>query len=606
MLQPMSPTARNPPLRGAAIAALLALATAAAYARVFWLGFAFDDRSFILGNARVLSGLSAGNVLWAFTSTYHANWQPLTWISCMLDVELFGPGPRGFHAVNLALHLGNVALLFLALRLISGAFWRPALVAALFALHPLNVETVAWITERSALLGTGLGLLAVIAHVRHARAPSAGRLAAVAALLALSLLAKPLLVTLPLLLLLLDFWPLGRLRGDGPLRRRAGRLLLEKLPLLALSAASSLATLYAQRAWGAILDLVQIPLPLRLGNALLSYVRYLGQAFWPSGLAAFYPFPLTLHPLRVLAAAALLAAVSVAAVAWWKRRPWLVAGWLWYLGALVPMIGIVQAGGQARADRYAYLPLLGIFIAVAWSLAVLDRAPAGRRGALLAASAAALCALSVATSLQTSYWKDELTLFRHALQVTEDNALAQFNVGVELLDRGDRDGARRHFAEAVRIRPDYAEARGNLGNALVGDGEVEAGISQFREALRLKPGLAEVRVNLGAALVRLGRRAQAETEYREALRQKPDLATAHMNLANLLSDARRTEEALAHYRTALALAPRDPQIHFNLGITLAAEGRHAEAAAAFRETLRLQPGHAPALQNLRRLPGGAR
>jgi tetratricopeptide (TPR) repeat protein len=587
--------------RSSATAAALLLAAALAYSRVFTLGFAFDDRSFILRNAKVLAGLSRDGIVWAFTSTYHANWQPLTWISCMLDVTLFGPGPAGFHAVNLALHLVNVVVLFRLLCRLSGAFWRPALVAALFALHPLNVETVAWITERSALLGTLFALLAITAYRGHAAAPAPARFAAVAALLALSLLAKPLWVTLPPLLLLLDFWPLGRIRPGARGTRPCRGVYAEKLLLLALSAAASAAALYSQRHWGALHDFDLVPLSSRVANAVIAYVRYVGLALWPSGLAVFYQ--LRVEPLlaEALAAAALLVAACAGVAVGWRRRPWLCVGGAWYLGSLVPMIGIVQVGSQAMADRYAYVPLLGLFVALAWELGETARRSRAAQRVVIVAATAACCALGAVTWAQTGYWRDDVTLFTRAVRVTGDNALAHFNLGTELLARGDLRGAREHLGEAVRLRPDGAEARVNLGLALVNDGEIAAGIEQYREALRLKPG-AEARVDLGEALVRLGRRAEAEQEYRTALRLDPDNPTAHMNLANLLFETRRFDEALEHYRRAQRLAPRDARIPYNLGVMLASERRFAEAAAAYREALRLQSDHRAAHQGLRALP----
>jgi tetratricopeptide (TPR) repeat protein len=599
----MEHTPRRPWARSAAMIFLLSLAAALAYSRVFSLGFVWDDRSFILVNKHVLAGLSLEGIRWAFTSTYHANWQPLTWISCMLDVTLFGAGPAGFHAVNLLLHLANVALLFAALRAMTGAFWPPALVAALFALHPLNVETVAWVTERSALLGVFFGLLALLAHRRHAAAPRPAGAAAVALLLALSLLAKPVLVTLPALLLLLDAWPLGRWRPGPGGGRALAAVLPEKLPLLALAVASSAATLYAQREWGAVQALELIPVPVRLANALTAYARYLGKALWPVDLAAFYPLRVEILPLRTLAAALLIGALGAGALAAWRRRPWLAAGGLWFLGMLVPMIGLVQVGGQSMADRYAYVPLIGPGIALAWTLAELARARPAARAALGAACCVALCALGALTWRQTALWRDELALFGHAVRVTERNTLAHYNLGGELLARGDLAGARFHLLEAIRYRPEYAEAIGNLGNVLVREGDVEGGIARFRQALRIKPSLAEVRVNLGAALAGTGRKREAEAEYRAALRDMPDQPTAHMNLGNMLSDRGEVAEALEHYREALRLAPDDPQVHYNLGVTLAAERRYPEAAAAYREALRLRPDFEQARRALQQVAG---
>jgi Flp pilus assembly protein TadD len=578
--------------------ALTAL-TAAAYHRFPALGFVYDDRAYLLESAPMLAGLSADTLRWAAGSFHHSNWQPLAVVSTLLDVRLFGLAPAAHHGVNLLLHAGNVVLLFLLLGRMTGGLWRPALVAALFALHPLNVETVAWVTERSNLLCLFFGLLTLLAYRRHAAAPRRARLALVVGLYALALLAKPMLVTLPLLLLLLDFWPLGRMGSPPQIVPSLWRLLPEKIPFLLLAAADAAATYAAQLADAAVQPLRTFPPGSRLANAVTAAAGYLDKALFPVDLAVFYPHRGAGIPAgETLAALGLLAALSAVALVGWRRRPYLAAGWLWYLAALLPVIGVIQVGRQAMADRYAYVSLLGIFVAVAWALGDLVR---GRRTRLRLAGAGAglaLCALGAATASQVGLWRDEVSLFGHAIAVTADNDVAQNNLGAALLERGQGAEAIARFREALRIRPDYADAHAGLGGALAAAGETEEGIRHLRESLRLQPDSGEFRVNLGAVLARAGRAAEAETLYREALSLRPGLHLAHMNLANLLADSGRVAEALEHYAEAARLNPNDADVRFNLGVTLAQGGRFAEAAAAFREALRIRPGYEDARRNL--------
>lgn len=590
----MRPAAKTAWLIGFA----LVVFTAAVYHRAFGLGFVYDDRSYLLESGPMLAGVSAAAMHWAFTSFHHSNWQPLAVISTLVDVKLFGLDPAGHHGVNLLFHSGNAVLLFLVLRRLTGTRWRPALVAALFALHPLNVETVAWVTERSNLLSLFFCLFTLLAYLRYAARPGPARFALVAGLYALGLLSKPMLVTLPFLLLLLDLWPLGRM-GFPAGARQLGRLTLEKVPLFLLSLADAAVTLKAQMADGAVQSLEGFPFAGRAANAVTAYAAYLSKTFWPAGLAVFYPYRGVRIPIgEILASTALLVVIGAVALRTWRRRPYLAIGWFWYLGLLVPVIGLVQVGRQAMADRYAYLPLLGVFLALAWLLADFAEKSRARRTAVGAAVAIALGAGAVLSAVQVEAWRDEITLFRHAVGITTDNEVAQNNLGAALQERGRNAEAAARFREALRLRPGYADAHVGLGEALVRMGQPGEGIRQIREGLRLEPDSARFRVNLGAALAGVGRQVEAEALYREALQRQPDLHLAHMNLANLLADTGRVGEALAHYTAAARLNPRDADVPFNRGITLAEQRRYAEAAAAFREALRLQPNYEEARQNL--------
>jgi protein O-mannosyl-transferase len=567
---------------GRALAALLLVAaTLAAFAPVLSAGFViYDDERYVLKNPHVQEGFGGDALRWAFTAGYASNWHPLTWLSHMLDWRLFGASPAGHHLTSLLLHAANAALLFLLLDRMTGAPWRAAFVAALFALHPLHVESVAWVAERKDVLSTLLWLLATWAYVAWTRKRGTARYVLVGALVALGLAAKPMLVTLPLTLLILDFWPLRR-REAGT--AGALRLVAEKVPLLTLSAASAAVTLATQAASPALGSMQEFPLAARVGNALVAYVAYLGKALWPAGLAVFYPHPgSSLSWWRPSGAAALLAAITVLAVALRRSRPYLLSGWLWYLVTLLPVIGLVQVGEQAMADRYTYVPLIGPFVAAAWgipdaarALLAASRRPGGEsadrdrvlRWGLPVAAGAVLLALALLTRAQAAVWKDSVTLFEHALAVTERNHLAHLDLGTALSREGRADEALAHYAEAVRIKP---------GNS----------IAQY---------------DLGAALAARGRDAEAMEHYLQALTLDPRYAAAHNNLGILLAKQGRIDEAARHYAEAARLRPDFAEAHFNLAVAFQALGRDAEARAALETATRL--GLKPPAGFLRRLTG---
>jgi tetratricopeptide (TPR) repeat protein len=618
------------------IALALAVATAAAYAPVLENGFVnYDDDLYVTRNQHVAMGLTAGSVGWAFTSFHGANWFPLTRLSWMLDAEVFGLEPQGFHYTSLLLHGLNAVLLFALFVRMTGSIWASAFTAAAFALHPLHVESVAWVAARKDVLSGLFALLALLAYERYARGGgSKGYYLAVFACLALGLMAKPTLVSLPFVLLLLDEWPLGRLRrADAPGTwdpARVRRAVLEKLPLLALVAVASGITFAAQRSWGTVQPLELYPLGVRVANALVAYAAYLGNAFWPAGLAVFYPHPgYALSPWWVAGAAALLAGLSLLAVLALRRRPYLGVGWFWFLGVLVPVIGLVQVGQAAMADRYTYLPLIGLSLALAWGVRelVAGSRPAGRAAVLL--GAALLGALAVATAAQVRTWKDSSSLFEHALRVTERNHVAHINLGVELL-RADRlseaaahlqtglrlaprsplahglladvrtrqerpEDALPHYRAALRLaRHQRDEARWLAGwaDALLAMEKLGQAEAKYREALRLKPERAALHASLGLVLLRQGKLELAIASLREGLRLDPERAEAHSNLGLALAESGERERAIEHYRRALALRPNLARVHANLGRALVEGGDAGAALAHLAEAVRLEPEQA--------------
>ncbi len=585
------------PRRALALALLLALVTFGVFARTASNGFVdYDDPAYVTRNPQVLRGLTPAGAAWAFTTFSSANWHPLTWLSHMLDVSLFGLDAGRHHLMSAGFHACTAGLLLLLLHALTGRLWPSAAVAALFALHPLRVESVAWASERKDVLAGLFWVLACGAHLRYARRPSAVRLCGVAALLALGLMAKPMLVTLPLALLLIDWWPLGRGRALAarapalsPLAARLP-LVLEKAPLLLLSAAASWATLLAQREGGALnLPGVQ-HLGLRLANVAVAYAEYLAKLAWPLRLAVHYP--LQVRPAwQTAAAVALLAGLSLAAIRWARRRPWLAFGWLWYLGTLVPVVGFVQAGGQGLADRYSYLPSVGVFLAAAWALAGVAR----RGGGTLAASAAltVLAPLAALSWRQTAVWRDSATLFAHALAVTERNWLAHNNLAFELRRQGRNAEALEHFREAARINPAAAD-HASLGALAAAAGRLQEAVEAYTRALEARPSSVVDRYNVAGVLVALGRDAEAMAHYREALRLDPRHAESHNNLAILLSRRGDAPGAAEHFAAALRARPGYAEAHFNLGLELSRLGREREAVGHYRQAVGLRPDYVKA------------
>jgi tetratricopeptide (TPR) repeat protein len=545
------------------IGLLLALATIALYAPVRSHSFVeIDDHDYVVSNALVREGLSSEGIRWALTAYHASNWHPLTWLSHMIDSELFGPDDYGaIHLVNVALHAANALLLFLVLVRMTGARWASAFVAAAFAWHPLHVESVAWIAERKDVLSTFFGLLCLGAYAEYAeRGRWSWYLLAVLAL-ALGLMAKPMLVSLPFLLLLLDYWPLERFE-----RERLGRLILEKLPLLALALASCVVTYLAQRASGSVA--LWVPLGARLGNALVGYVTYMGRLLWPTHLAVLYPFNQPWPIWQVLAAGGVLIAISAAVLAL-RRQRYLTVGWCWYLGTLVPVIGLVQVGHQSTADRYMYLPAIGLLIMLAWGArALCDRrgATAGMRAVAAAAGVCSLLACAVLTHRQLGYWANSEKLFKHTLDVTRDNWPIHSGMAVVMLSeyRGRQREAIYHCQRALGVKPDWPDAHNTCGTA-------------FRE---------------------LGRYDEAIAHYRKAIAARPRFAEAYTNLGQTLTILRRYDEAIDCLAKAVSIAPDIPEIRNSYGTALYEAGRYTEAIVQFRQAVRLMPDDAAMLTNL--------
>jgi Flp pilus assembly protein TadD len=562
----------------------------------------FDDAQYVSENSQVAGGLTWPGVRWAFTTTHAGNWHPLTWISHMLDVEVHGLDAGGHHVTSALIHLANALLLFGLFHRLTGAVGRCAFVAAGFALHPLHVESVAWVAERKDVLSAFFGLLTLHAYVHFVRRPTASRYLLIATGFACALMSKPMPVTLPFIMLLLDIWPLARVglarsASDGTDARRSWRsLLVEKAPLFLMAAASSSVTLAVQHAAGAVRPLEALPAARRAANAALSYVSYVCAAVWPAGLAPLYPYPASIAAWKVVAAALALAAVTALAVRRAGRRPYVLVGWLWYLGMLVPVIGLVQVGSQPQADRYTYLPLVGLLVAMAWTVREgIAAAVPGRRGirilAVLAASAA-VTAWAVAARAQVLTWKDSVTLWEHTLRVTEDNHRAHNNLGHALARAGRTREAVAHYGEALRLRPGYPEAHNNLALALAGEGRLEDAIDHYRAALRGVPDYAEAHNNLGLALASQGRLDAAAAQLEQAVRVAPASPEAHNNLGSVLARRRQYDAAARHLREALRLAPDHAEAHENLALSLAEQGRASEAAGHYREALRSRP-HSP-------------
>lgn len=542
----------------------LFLITAAVYWPAIGNGFVnYDDDLYVTANPRVQQGLSGETVRWAFTTTELSNWHPLTWLAHTANTTAFGLDPRGHHATSVVLHALNAALLFGLLWKATGATAPSLLAAALFALHPLNVQSVAWVSELKNVLSTLFWLLTLWAYGAWTRRPRAVLYVAALVALALSLMTKPMAVTIPFVLLLVDYWPLDRFaRGQR-------RLWLEKLPFLALAVALSVIAFVVQRDAGSMIATETIPWPARVSNAVWSYVAYLGQAVWPAGLAVFYPHPEGSLPLgRVIGAGVALAAVTAALLTWRDRlRPQLV-GWLWYLGTLVPVIGLVQVGTQAMADRYAYVPLVGVFVGVAWAGAWLVGRGHFPREVAVGLAAAALLALGVVTVRQTAVWRDSVSLFGHAIAVRPDSWVAHYNLGNAYADLGRQEDAVVRFRETARLRPEFARAHNNLGNALDALGRTTEALPSYERAVQLKPDLAEAYNNLGIAYAALGRHDAGQAALRTAIRLRPDFLEAHLNLAIELREQGQLAEARVESDRAVALGPESPLARFHRGLLL--------------------------------------
>jgi tetratricopeptide (TPR) repeat protein len=551
----------------------------------------FDDDVYVYNAPAIRTGPTLKGIAAAFTSPHAGNWHPLTTLSHMLDCRLYGLNAGGHHATNLVLHTIAVLLLFRVLRQITGASWKSAILAALFAVHPLHVESVAWVSERKDVLSAVFLFLMLDAYVRYARAASITRYLVVTALFAAGLMSKPMLVTAPIVLLLLDYWPLRRFeeaaytKGNAKIlqlanqRRIIQRLFLEKLPLLILSAGAGIVTFALQkRAVGAIPPL---PLLWRAQNAVITYVIYVWKTLWPTRLAVFYPHPNdTLATWQVALAIVFLLAITYAAIVWRDKRPYLFTGWFWYLIMLVPVVGLIQVGEQGHADRYTYLPSIGLFLIAVWAVGDVAAVSQGGlwRGVATAGTVVVVAALACTAFIQTSYWRNSETLWTRALAVTTDNDVAHNNLGYLCVDRGEFDKAMSHFEAASKIRsgkldPHYnlgtAFVEMNLGDALARKGQPDEAMAHFEQAIKLQPDYAEAYYNRGNVLFAKGRIDEAIADWEKTLQIQPNDADAHTGLGNALLRKGSVKEAIAHYNQAMALAPNDPHSRSNTAWVLA-------------------------------------
>jgi tetratricopeptide (TPR) repeat protein len=613
-------------------AAVLAIVTLAIYAQVISHAFiTLDDPTYIQENPMVNRGVTGTGIIWAFTTFYASNWHPLTWISHMIDCQLFGANAGGHLLVNVLIHAANTALVFWLLLRTTQTRWPSAMVAALFSLHPLHVESVAWASERKDTLSTFFGLLCLVAYVRYAKAPSIGRYAWTAITLALGLLAKPMLVTWPFAMLLIDYWPLRRFSGEhtrprvsfaapsprierrpaigeganrstrGACAPQIARLVAEKIPLFILVSASAVLTLIAQSRGGAVRTLAHESLALRLSNALVSYAKYLLLTFWPNDLAVYYPFARTGIPVwQVIGAAFLLIGITAFCFFQRRMRPYLIVGWLWFLGTLVPVIGLVQVGGQAMADRYFYIPSIGLFIVIVFGLA--DIAQSWRIAPSLSAgfATAVLLVLATLTNAQIHLWRDSFTLFDHTLEVTPPNLHIEHNLGLALGGVGRYDEAAAHFEKALQIDPNFYDSLVGMGVTRSFQGRLPDATDYFQTAIRSQPDRVTAHVELAHVMWKQQRDQEALEELRRALPFAPKDASVRADFGLALELVGKMPEAIEQLREALRLNPNNAETHANLGLALLNSGNAQESIPEFEAALRLKPELRGAADNLQR------
>ncbi len=580
------------------IALFLVITTCAVYWQVGNHDFvAFDDDAYITKNPQVQAGLTSDSILWAFTAAHADNWHPLTWLSLMLDIELYGMNPGQMLMTNLFFHIANTLLLFLVLCLLTSAPLHSGFVAALFALHPLHVESVAWVSERKDVLSTFFWMLTMLSYIRYVEQPDIRRYLTMFLFFMLGLMSKPMLVTLPIVLLLLDYWPLNRWKEE----RGKRKVTAEKLPLFALAAASGIVTFIVQQSGGAVKSLEAYPFSVRIANATVSYISYIGKMIWPSDLAFFYPHPGMLPAWQIAGACLLLVLITLLAIRMMKPYPWLAVGWLWYVVTLLPVIGLVQVGLQSMADRYTYIPFIGIFIIIAWGVPELLAGWRYRKLFLTAVAAFIIPALMAVTYVQVQYWGSSILLFEHALDVTDDNYVAHHNLGLFLQGQGRTTEAIEHYTQALHIKPAFAKAHNNIGTALEEANRPDQALWHYSEALRINPSLAKTHNNMAVALEKQGRTDEAAKHYSSALGLKPDYFEPHINLGVILFQKGKVDEAIFHLQEALRIKPDSTEALNNLSIALFRKGKVDEAIFHLQEALRIKPDYADAYNNLKKI-----
>jgi tetratricopeptide (TPR) repeat protein len=594
----------------------------------------YDDPKYVTNNINVQNGITLEGIRWAFTTGHVANWHPVTWISHMLDVQFFGLQPRWHHLTNLLFHLANTLLLFFVLHRMTKARWESAFVAALFALHPLHVESVAWVAERKDVLSTFFLMFTLGAYCLYVERPQLKRYLLVIVFFGLGLMAKPMLVTVPFVLLLLDYWPLQRFRqkSDQKIRSAANKpvsgdkqkkkksrhtdtepeilaeipagapyqwalirpLVLEKAPLFALTILSSIVTYIVQKEGGAVQAL---PLFVRIPNAFVSYVTYMGKTIWPHDLAVFYPFPMSMMIWQVLGAVLLLAAATTLVLRKARKAPYLATGWLWYMGTLVPVVGFVQVGIQARADRYTYVPLIGLFIIAAWGISELSRKWRYRKEILIASSTTVLLGLCVVTWTQVRYWQNSITLFDHAVNATNDNYIAYFNRGASYRRHGDDKQAIRDYDKALEINPNYGEVYINRGVARAALGEYSQAIGDYNKAIEIKPHDADAYYNRGVVYAALGNFSQAIGDYDRALELKPRYAEAHNNRGVVYAALGNDGQAIGDYDKAVEINPNNAEAYYNRGNSYARLGNYQQAIKDYDSAIKIKMNYGEAYNN---------
>lgn len=562
------------------------LASLLTYWQIIHFDFvAFDDPLYVTENSKAQDGLTYKGIAWAFTTFHASNWHPITWLSHMLDCEIYGLIPMGHHWTNLQLHIANTLLLFFILQQMTGALWRSAFVAALFALHPLHVESVAWVAERKDVLSTFFGMLTILPYIRYVIKRNIFIYFLVLILLSLGLMAKPMLVTLPFVLLLLDFWPLGRLANIS-------RLIWGKIPLFVPVVISSVLTFMAQQSI-ALKSLETFSLKTRATNTFISYISYAAKTIWPQKLAVFYPHPGNTLPLwHAYEAAFLIACVSFFALRKTKQYPYIAFGLFWFLVTLTPVIGMVQVGDQAMADRYTYIPLTGLFIIVAWGVPDLLKKLRHRKPVLVISAVIVLSAMLISTYFQTAHWKNSIELFKQAIRVTDDNWVAHNNLGTAFFAADKHQEAIFHYKSALKIKPDMPATLKNLAAALFDSKNTDDAILYYKKALKINPKDSDSHYQLGNIQYQKGQSKEALFHYEETLRINPDHADAHNNLANLLFTKEKPDKAIFHYKETIKIDPKHFFAHFNLGSIFVRQGKIIEALKQFNEVIKINPDHA--------------
>jgi Flp pilus assembly protein TadD len=581
--------------RGTIVLVFLAILIAAAYWPVLANGFVYDDETYLLRNSHVQAGINAADMGWAFTTIYAGNWHPLTWVSLQADNQVFGMKPWGYHLTNVLLHLGSVCLLFGLFLRLTGCFWPSVWVAVLFAVHPIHVESVAWVTERKDVLSGLFFIAALWCYAAYARRPGITAYALVHAFLTLSLMAKPMLVTAPAVFLLFDYWPLGRIDRSNEHRATSrcppisfARALLEKVPIALLALGVGLATLKAQRPTIRSLE-AYTPVD-RVENALVSYIVYIAKMLWPTDLAPFYPhLGPTLSSWQWLASGLAIAAITALGIYWARRRPYFLAGWLWYLVMLLPVIGLIQVGRQAMADRYAYLPLIGIYWIIGFGVAEIVRNMRLPTIVPILAVVVILVACGLLTRRQVHYWHDSITLWRHTAQVTSRNYLAHYNLGVALQQDGKFDDALDHFRQAIRFFPQYADALNNCGALLERKGDFDKAADHYAKALQADPNDAKAAANLAMIRLREGKVAEARSILEQGLSKNPEAGRLHFCLGILLDKEGNREAATVQFAAAVQAEPGNTMAFQNWAMALRSLGKREDAIAKLRAATQLEP-----------------